>query len=458
MDTVLPSLLLQLLLIASNAFFAMSEFAVVSVNTQKMRRMAEGGSKAAERLLVITDAPSDFLATIQVGVTLSGFLASAAAADSFADPLVRALAFVPVPASTLRGVTVVLITIILSYFMLIFGELAPKRIAMKNPDGVALRVVGVIWALNRVCRPVIRLIAASTNLVLRPLGIGPEGEEEPVAEEDILMMVEAGEETGAVDEREHEMIKNIFEFDDRRVSEVMTHRTDVVGVPVTATLREIAALQAENRFSRIPVYRENLDDIIGAVFVKDLVPLLEPGQYAEQTPEKYMRSVLYVPEGMSCSDLLHEFQRARVHLAIVVDEYGGTEGIVTMEDLLETIVGRLDDEHGDGGSVVTLSDGVYEAGGDVPVNELEGILGEDLFENADCDTIGGFITETLGRIPQAGETLALDTLGYTLTVSEATPRAVTKVTIARCAQKPGEPAPEEPAHRRRRRDGAGENP
>ena len=362
MDTVLPSLFLQVILIASNAFFAMSEFAVVSVNPQKMKRLAEGGSKPAARLLVITEAPSDFLATIQVGVTLSGFLASAAAADSFADPLVSALSFIPIPASTLRGVTVFLITIILSYFMLIFGELAPKRIAMKNPDGVALKVVGVIWALNKVCKPVIKLIAASTNLVLRPLGIGPASDEEPVAEEDILMMVEAGEETGTVDEREHEMIKNSFEFDDRKVSEIMTHRTDVVGVPVTATLQDIVALQAENRFSRIPVYKEDLDDIVGAVFVKDLVPLLEPGRYADATPEKYMRSVLYVPEGMTCSNLLHAFQKARVHLAIVVDEYGGTEGMVTMEDLLETIVGDLDDEHEDDNAVVTLADGVYEVG------------------------------------------------------------------------------------------------
>ena len=458
MDTVLPSLFLQVILIASNAFFAMSEFAVVSVNTQKMKRLAEGGSKPAARLLVITEAPSDFLATIQVGVTLSGFLASAAAADSFADPLVSALSFIPIPASTLRGVTVFLITIILSYFMLIFGELAPKRIAMKNPDGVALKVVGVIWALNKVCKPVIKLIAASTNLVLRPLGIGPASDEEPVAEEDILMMVEAGEETGTVDEREHEMIKNIFEFDDRKVSEIMTHRTDVVGVPVTATLQDIVALQAENRFSRIPVYKEDLDDIVGAVFVKDLVPLLEPGRYADATPEKYMRSVLYVPEGMTCSNLLHAFQKARVHLAIVVDEYGGTAGMVTMEDLLETIVGDLDDEHEEDNAVVTLADGVYEVGGDVPVNELEGLLGEDIFENADCDTIGGFITETLGRIPQAGETLPLETLGYTLTVAEATPRAVTKVTITRTAEKTADPQPAPEQKRRfgRKKDRDGE--
>ena len=226
----------------------------------------------------------------------------------------------------------------------------------------------------------------------------------------------------------------------------------------TSALSNAEALQAENRFSRIPVYKEDLDDIVGAVFVKDLVPLLEPGRYADATPEKYMRSVLYVPEGMTCSNLLHAFQKARVHLAIVVDEYGGTEGMVTMEDLLETIVGDLDDEHEEDNAVVTLADGVYEVGGDVPVNELEGLLGEDIFENADCDTIGGFITETLGRIPQAGETLPLETLGYTLTVAEATPRAVTKVTITRTAEKTADPQPAPEQKRRfgRKKDRDGE--
>ena len=305
--------------------------------------------------------------------------------------------------------TVFLITIILSYFMLIFGELAPKRIAMKNPDGVALKVVGVIWALNKVCKPVIKLIAASTNLVLRPLGIGPASDEEPVAEEDILMMVEAGEETGTVDEREHEMIKNIFEFDDRKVSEIMTHRTDVVGVPVTATLQDIVALQAENRFSRIPVYKEDLDDIVGAVFVKDLVPLLEPPICRRHAGKIHAKRVVCA-RGYDVLQPAARISESACAPAIVVDEYGGTEGMVTMEDLLETIVGDLDDEHEDDNAVVTLADGVYEVGGDVPVNELEGLLGEDIFENADCDTIGGFITETLGRIPQAGETLPLETL------------------------------------------------
>ena len=428
MDTVLPSLFLQVILIASNAFFAMSEFAVVSVNTQKMKRLAEGGSKPAARLLVITEAPSDFLATIQVGVTLSGFLASAAAADSFADPLVSALSFIPIPASTLRGVTVFLITIILSYFMLIFGELAPKRIAMKNPDGVALKVVGVIWALNKVCKPVIKLIAASTNLVLRPLGIGPASDEEPVAEEDILMMVEAGEETGTVDEREHEMIKNIFEFDDRKVSEIMTHRTDVVGVPVTATLQDIVALQAENRFSRIPVYKEDLDDIVGAVFVKDLVPLLEPGRYADATPEKYMRSVLYVPEGMTCSNLLHAFQKARVHLAIVVDEYGGTEGMVTMEDLLESIVGNMQDEYDqEEEEYQKLSDTIFVLDGSMSVDDVEELLGMNIGPEEDYDTLSGMITDLLDCIPAKDEHPSVQVGNVKFTVLATDERRIAKL-------------------------------
>ena len=439
MDTVLPSLFLQVILIASNAFFAMSEFAVVSVNTQKMKRLAEGGSKPAARLLVITEAPSDFLATIQVGVTLSGFLASAAAADSFADPLVSALSFIPIPASTLRGVTVFLITIILSYFMLIFGELAPKRIAMKNPDGVALKVVGVIWALNKVCKPVIKLIAASTNLVLRPLGIGPASDEEPVAEEDILMMVEAGEETGTVDEREHEMIKNIFEFDDRKVSEIMTHRTDVVGVPVTATLQDIVALQAENRFSRIPVYKEDLDDIVGAVFVKDLVPLLEPGRYADATPEKYMRSVLYVPEGMTCSNLLHAFQKARVHLAIVVDEYGGTEGMVTMEDLLEEIVGNIYDEFDpqEDQEIIALGDNRWRIAGSAELDDVAEALDMEFPEDEESETLGGLVFAQLNVIPEDGSHPEVELYGLHIRVEELTDRRVEWATVTKLA--PSEP-------------------
>ncbi len=439
MDNVLPGLLLQICLIASNAFFAMSEFAVVSVNTQKMKRLAEAGNPRAKKLLIITDAPSDFLATIQVGVTLSGFLASAAAAESFAAPIVQMLAFLPISPAALHGLIVVIITMILSYFMLIFGELAPKRIAMRNPDGVALNVVNIIWALNHICRPLIRLIAASTNLVLRPMGIGPEGDNETVEQEDILMLVEAGEENGSVDEREHEMIRNIFEFDDRKVSEIMTHRTDVVGVPVTASLEEIMLLQKENHFSRIPVYREDLDDIVGAVFMKDLVPLLGPGENAGMKPEELMRSVMYVPESMTCSDLLHAFQKKRMHLAIVVDEYGGTEGMVTLEDLLETIVGDLDDEHDEEG-IVQLAENMYEADGDVTLEELEEIIGTQ--PDVESETIGGFITEKLGKIPTAGETLAMEDGCIVLTVAQATPRAVTKVTITRVEKKEeAEPKP-----------------
>lgn len=429
MDIVLPSLLLQLVLVGTNAFFAMSEFAVVSINTQKMKRLADHGNKAAKRLLIITDAPSDFLATIQVGVTLSGFLASASAADSFADPILKLLAFVPVPAASLRSVVVIAITLILAYFMLVLGELAPKRIAMKDADGVALKVVGIIWVLNKICRPVIRFIAASTNLVLKPFGIGPDSSDEPVAEEDILMMVEAGEEGGTVLQAEHAMIKNVFAFDDRKVTEVMTHRTDVIGVPTSGTLADIVTLQKDSRFARLPVYQDNLDNIVGAVFVKDIISVLSPTTHAQERPAQYMRSVLYVPESITCSAMLRAFQKEKVHLAVVVDEYGGTEGIVTMEDLLETIVGRLDEEHTDVNDVIVLEDGVYDVGGDVPVNELEGLLDENILDNLESDTLGGLITEMLGRIPAVGESLLLEEMGYKLTVMSATPRAVTRVKV-----------------------------
>ena len=286
-----PSIVLIFMLIFVNAFFAMSEIAIISINSQKMKRLAEGGNKAAKRLLAITDSPSDFLATIQVGVTLSGFLNSAVAADNFAGPVAGLLSFLPLPAAVLRSVVLVVITIIISYFTLILGELVPKRVAMKDPDAVALKVVGIVWGMYRVCRPFVRFLAFSTNLVLKLFGIGAENEEEPVGEEDILMMVEAGEEAGSLEPHERAMIENIFEFDDLHVSEVMTHRTDIVAVERAAPLAALVALQKEERYSRLPVYEGDLDDIVGIVYLKDIIPALSGEDDGAKTAADFMQPV-----------------------------------------------------------------------------------------------------------------------------------------------------------------------
>lgn len=345
--SVIPSILLLIVLIGTNAFFAASEIAVISINTNRMKKLAEEGNKKASLLLKITDEPSNFLSTIQVGVTLSGFLASAVAADNFAVYFDEWLAFLPINKSLLHGIVLVILNIVLSYFTLVLGEITPKRVAMKYPDKLALSVVGFIWGLYKVCRPFIKLVAASTNGILRLLHINPEDEEEKVTEEEILMMVEAGGETGSIDQDEKDMIENIFEFDDMRVSEHMTHRTEVCAVPADMPLSQLLEVAAEEKYSRIPVYEENIDNILGVVHVKDLIQLAADPSHRDQKASELMRPILYVPETIHCSKLLKQFQEQKIHIAVVVDEYGGTEGIVTMEDLLESIVGNIDDEYDD---------------------------------------------------------------------------------------------------------------
>jgi len=430
---VWPSILLIFALIGVNAFFAMSEIAILSVNQQKMKRLAEDGDKAAGRLLRITAQPSDFLATIQVGVTLSGFLNSAVAADNFAGPVTAALAFLPVPQNLLRSIMLIVITVLLSYFTLILGELVPKRVAMKDPDAAALKAVGVVWGMYRVCRPFVRFLAFSTNLVLRLFGIGARSEGEKVDEEDILMMVEAGEEAGALGHHERAMIENIFEFDDLHVSEVMTHRTEIIGVEQEAPLAELVAVQRETRFSRLPVYSGDLDDIVGIVYVKDIIPALAGRDDAARRARDFMHPALYVPESMRASALLRQFREKKLRMAIVVDEYGGTEGLVTMEDLLESIVGKLDDRRDDDGAPVQLGENAWLLDGEMEIDEVEKLLGSDLFENTESDTLNGFITDMLGRIPAAGEVIPLKSEGWLCTIMAANQRCIEKLKFEKTA-------------------------
>lgn len=429
------SILLLVVLIGINAFFAMSEIAILSINTQKMKHLANDKNKSAEHLLAITDAPSDFLATIQVGVTLSGFLASAVAADNFADPVVEMLTAAGLPGSALRSVVLLIITLILSYFTLILGELVPKRVAMKDPDTVALKSVGVVWGMYRVCRPFVKFLAFSTNCVLKLFGIGPESEDEKVDEEDILMMVEAGEDFGTIEPHERTMIENIFSFDDRRVSEVMTHRTDIVAVSETDGLKTLVKLAQEERFSRLPVYRDDIDDIVGTVYFKDVIAYLSGEVQTDTTAQALMREVLYVPASMRCTELLRQFREKKARMAIVVDEYGGTEGLVTLEDLLEAIVGDLDDEHDDEeNDIVQLSDTSWLFSGEAEVDEVEGLLGKDIFANDDSDTLNGFITATLGRIPAEGEVIPLKSDSYLCTIVSANARWIEKLRIDKMPQ------------------------
>lgn len=336
-------LLLQLLLILLNAFFASTEIAVLSLNENKIKLKAQDGDKKAQRMLKMLQEPSGFLSTIQIGITLAGFLGSAFAADNFAGSIGDWMAaLTSMPVSTAHTIALIVVTLILSYFTLVLGELVPKRVAMKKPEAVASFTSGVVSGLSRVMKPVIWLLSASTNGMLKLFGIDPNEEEEQVTEEDLLMMVGVSEEGGNIDADEGQLIRNIFHFDNITAEDVMTHRTMVSALPLTASDDEILALISESGYSRIPVYDGQIDNIVGILVSRAY--LVDRNEGKNTSLKDLMMDVFYVPETTAADHLFREMQQKKIHFAVVLDRFGGTSGIVTLEDLMEEIMGEIYDE------------------------------------------------------------------------------------------------------------------
>lgn len=395
-------LILLLFLIFTNAFFAMSEIAIISLNDNKIKKLANNGNKKAKILLEMIDEPSKFLATIQVGVTISGFLASAIAADTFVDYIVSFFIKHNISFAALRPITLIVITIILSYITLVLGELVPKRLAMKNYESISFKSSKLLSFIFKIERPMVFLLAASTNGILRLFGIDPNEKNSNITEEEIRMMIDAGNESGSIEQSEKDMIHNVFDFDDRVVDEVMTHRTEICAIDISTPLTDIISIAQEEGYSRIPVCDEDLDDIIGILYVKDLLKLVLESPLKEFNIKDYMRSALYIPETNRCKDLFKEFQKTKIQMAIIVDEYGGTAGIVTMEDILESIVGNIQDEYDDEEEEITLvSENQYKIDGMYSLEKIEKLFNINFpnEEEYDYDTISGYITGYLGRIP-----------------------------------------------------------
>lgn len=336
-------LLLQLLLILLNAFFASTEIAVLSLNENKIKLKAQDGDKKAQRMLKMLQEPSGFLSTIQIGITLAGFLGSAFAADNFAGSIGDWMAALTgMPVSTAHTIALIVVTLILSYFTLVLGELVPKRVAMKKPEAVTSFTSGVVSGLSRVMKPVIWLLSASTNGMLKLFGIDPNEEEEQVTEEDLLMMVGVSEEGGNIDADEGQLIRNIFHFDNITAEDVMTHRTMVSALPLTASDDEILALISESGYSRIPVYDGQIDNIVGILVSRAY--LVDRNEGKNTSLKDLMMDVFYVPETTAADHLFREMQQKKIHFAVVLDRFGGTSGIVTLEDLMEEIMGEIYDE------------------------------------------------------------------------------------------------------------------
>ena len=434
MDSIPSQLLLQAILILVNAFFAATEIAVLSLNATQLEKKAEKGEKTAKRLLKLTQEPSVFLSTIQIGITLAGFLGSAFAADNFSGYLVdwiyNDIGFTALSLTTLDTLAVIVITLILSYFTLIFGELVPKRIAMQKPYEVSKLSCGVVLAVAKVVKPVVKFLSMSTNAILRILHLKTEAEEDTITEEEILMMIELGEKRGVLDEDESEWLQNIFDFDDTCIREIMTHSVDVVSIALDASDDEIINIIKKTGISRYPVYDHDDENIIGILHVRDYLLNL-------QTKEKSFKDILtpayFIPDSMTADDLFEDMQTKNIHFAIAIDEFGEMSGIITLEDLVEEIVGNIYDEHDayEQPSIQTINDHQWKVSGNVNIEDLSKELDTEIPVDEDYDTIGGYIYSHLRSIPKDGTTKTIKADNLTFQITKIQNRRIKEVIITK---------------------------
>ncbi len=400
-------LLLQVLLIALNAIFACAEIAVLSINETKLKRMADDGNRAARRLCKLTNEPAKFLATIQVAITLSGFLGSAFAADNFSEPLVNWLLTLGIPESyraTMDTVAVIVITLILSYFTLIFGELVPKRIAMKRSEKIAMGISGPVRFIAIVFTPVVWFLSISTNVVLRLFGIDPHEQEDEVSEEEIRMMVDAGSENGTIAHQEKEFIQNVFEFNDMSAGEIATHRTDVVILLLDDDVEEWDAQIHESRHTLYPVCDGSADKVVGILNAKDYFRLADKSKAS--ILEHSVHPVYFTPETTKADVLFRNMKKNRHSMAVVMDEYGGMVGIVTIHDLIEELVGDIESESeaddANNPRIDAVDDTTWRVFGNVLLSDLEEATGEELVSDS-YDTFTGLVFDLLSMVPDDGE-------------------------------------------------------
>lgn len=403
MGTILPQLILQLILILVNAFFAATEMSLVSINEAKIRRRADQGDKKSNKILKILENSTGFLSTIQIGITLAGFLASAFAADNFSDPLVRWLindiGITAVSEGTLDTIAVIGITLILSYFTLVLGELVPKRVAMRHAEGMARISVSLIAFLSAALKPIVWFLTISTNTVLRLFRIDPNEDTNEVSEEDILDMIDEGKEQGTIDTDAGTLIENVFAFDDITADEVLIPRTQMAVISVNDSKQDILNIIQNTGFSRIPVYGKDIDDILGVLRVKDYLLTAYKGEDTDL--REMLLPVNFVPQTIRANVLFREMQKNRAHIVIVIDEYGGTAGLVTLEDLIEEILGNIYDENEqiDGSAILREGHTAWKISGSAAMEEVNKLL---MLEDADIEeynTFGGWLLSKLPFLP-----------------------------------------------------------
>ena len=429
--SVQATLILQVLLIFVNAVFAGTELAVISLNAIQLKKEAEEGDKKAEKLLKLVENQSSFLSTIQISITLAGFLGAAFSADVLSEHLVDWLKSLGCPGSTalLNSLAVIFITIIISFFTLIFGELVPKRIAQQKAEAWSRAVVGVVSALQTVFKPVVKLLSVCTNLVLKILRLKTDGSEDEVTEEDIRLMVDASGDAGGIEEDEKEWIQNVFEFNDTPVDEIMTRDADAIWIQEDATDEEIISLIKDSGFSRFPVYGEDHDDVKGILIAREF--LLNINEDNPKPRKELIRAPYLVPDSIHADKLFADMQAKKVHLAVVIDEYGSSAGIITMEDLIEEIVGNIYDEFDDveEAEIESLGEGKWSVSGDTLIDDLNEETGLEVPESEDYDTVGGFVMSKLSTIPEDGKEFDIESDGLKIHVLKVEDKRIQRVTV-----------------------------
>lgn len=430
MDSVWLMLLLQVVLIALNAVFASAEIAIISMNDNKLAKMAQEGNKKAIKLAKLTSKPARFLATIQVAITLSGFLGSAFAADNFSDKLVALImkTGINIPEKTLDSIVVILITLILSYFTLVFGELVPKRVAMRKAESLALGMASMITFISKVFAPLVFLLTASTNLVLRLMKIDPDAADDDVSEEDIRMMVDAGSEKGAIDSTEKEFIQNVFEFDDLAVEEIAVHRTEVSLLWMEESVEEWNKTINGSRHTMYPVCDETVDNIVGILNAKDYFRLADKSK--ENILKNAVTPAYFVPESIKADVLFKNMKDSRNTFAVVLDEHGGTTGIITMSDLLEQLVGDFDADRPEKTepAIQSLDSKTWKILGTAELDDIERELGVSFGDNEN-NTFSGLIFDTLGAVADDGSSFELNAYNLIIKVTGVTDHQVDSAVV-----------------------------
>jgi len=424
-------ILVLVLLTFLEGFFVAAEIALVSIRRSRVEQLVDEGNAGARRVRRLLEEPGRFLAVSQLGLTVIGFFASAYAAVNLAEALQRILQSIGMETGGAKGLSLVVVTVVLALFTIIFAELVPKTLALANTERVAIALSLPIEFFARALGPLIKLLTGVTAAITKLFGANVSNEAQITAEE-LRLIVERGGEQGVLEAEEEQMINSIIELGERRLHEVMVPRIAIVALPAAATLEEAIDKVVDEGHSRIPVYEESIDEVVGILYAKDLLPILKSGSGPRPAIRALLRPPVFVPESMTIDDLLHEFQRRKVHIAIVLDEYGGTAGLLTIEDLLEEIVGEIQDEYDtEEPMVVRLSDDEARVDGRADVDDLAELFDLNLeLEDADeYDTVGGLVYHRIGGVPSPGD--QIDVNGLTLTVETTDGRRVGKVLVVR---------------------------